>query len=146
MLLIQEDEQLERYFQVYRETGAALAEAKSQRVRFEEARKVVKARLMNEAETEHSIQAVQKQERYAYSHSKYREIIEHLQQAVQEETRLYWEMESLRAEFEAWRSLQASQRYERQAYGVPPSGSPGSSPESGEKRTRTRASAKLELL
>lgn len=145
MLLIQGDETLERYFQVYRETGGALAEAKSQRVRFEEARKIVKARLMNEAETEHQVGSAQKQERYAYSHPKYREILGHLQEAVKEETRLYWEMDSLRAEFEAWRSLQASQRYEKQAYAVPPAGNPNGQPNTGKTVDSKRTPADLLL-
>lgn len=146
MFLIQDDEALERYFQVYRETAVGLAEAKSQRVRFEEARKVVKARLMNEAETEHSVQAVQKQERYAYSHPSYLEVLRHLQDAVREETRLYWEMDSLRAEFEAWRSLQASQRYERQAYGVPPAGATPPGPENQRKSSSRPAASPGDLL
>jgi len=146
MLLIQEDEALERYFQIYRETGAALAEAKSQRVRFEEVRKVVKARLMNEAEIEHSVQSLQKQERYAYSHPQYQEILRHLQDAVREETRLYWELDSLRAEFEAWRSLQASQRYEKQAYGVPPSGATSPRREIRQSSRTEAVSSPVELL
>lgn len=121
-ILLKDDPTLERYFDVYRKTAEALAEAKSQRVRFEEARKIKKSRLMAKAEAELKINAVQKQERYAYSHDEYQDLVNHLEQAVREETRLYWELECLRAEFEAWRSLQASQRYEKQAYGVPPTG------------------------
>lgn len=126
--LLSGDPHLERYFQAYRSTAEALAEAKSRRVRFEEARKIKKARLMARAEAELQLGAIQKQERYAYSHAEYQELVDFLEQAVKEETRLYWELECLRAEFEAWRSLQASQRYEKQAYGVPPTGDSSPSP------------------
>lgn len=120
--LVSGDPQLEHYFHIYRQTAQALAEAKSRRVRFEEARKITKARLMARAEAELQIGSAQKQERFAYSHSEYQELIGFLEEAVKEETRLYWELDCLRAEFEAWRSMQASQRYEKQAYGVPPTG------------------------
>ncbi len=116
------DESLETLLHAFRTTSGRYAEAKATRVKFEEARKIQKARLMIQAEANAGISSTPKQERYAYAHEDYLATVRHLQTAVELETRLYWELETMRIEFDAWRTLQASERYEKGAYRVPPGG------------------------
>ncbi|MHB1666038.1 hypothetical protein [Thiomonas sp.] len=116
------DEKIEHLLQEFRVLAEQFAQAKATRVKFEEARKIRKARLMVQAEADAGIVSAQKQERYAYAHADYAETVRNLVAAVEQETSLYWKMESLRLEFDAWRSLAASERYEKSAYGVPPTG------------------------
>lgn len=97
---------------------AEYAQAKAARVKLEHYRKVKKARLMKWAERELKCQTTAAQEREAYAHSDYEEVISGLEAATETETRLYWELEMLRMEFEAWRTRAANNRAERARYGA----------------------------
>jgi len=113
------DEHIERLLHAFRETATRYAQAKGQRVKFEEARKIQKARLMARAERDLGLTSTAKQESWAYAHPEYQAIVDNLVAAVEQETSLQWHLESLRVEFDAWRSLEASERYEKRAYQVP---------------------------
>ena len=91
-----------------RDNGKFYAKAKADRVYMEEYRKSLKAILMKRSmET-----AVNAQEREAYSHPEYIELLNGLKEAVEQEERLRWEMVAAQARVEVWRSQEASNRLE----------------------------------
>jgi hypothetical protein len=87
---------------------ANLAKFKSKRVGLEHYRKVVKARLMKQFEPQ--FRAVAVQEREAYAHPEYIQIIEALEIATEEETKAWWSLEMLKLEIDVWRTEQANNR------------------------------------
>lgn len=89
--------------------AADLAKFRGQRVGLEHYRKVLKARLMKKA-MKMGIKAAQAQEREAYSDPEYEQIIEAIQIATEEETRLYWELNLFKSEIDIWRTEEASRR------------------------------------
>jgi hypothetical protein len=89
-----------------RDNGKVYAKAKADRIYMEEYRKSLKAILMKRSmET-----AVNAQEREAYSHPEYVELLNGLREAVETEERLRWEMVAAQARVEVWRSQEASNR------------------------------------
>ena len=82
------------------------AKAKAERVYLEEFRKSKKALLM-QASIESTSAA---QERDAYAHAEYRELLEGLKQAVEIEEQLRWTLIAAQARIEIWRSQEASNR------------------------------------
>ena len=91
-----------------RDNGKFYAKAKADRVYMEEYRKSLKAILMKRSmET-----AVNAQEREAYSHPEYVDLLNGLKEAVEQEERLRWEMVAAQARVEVWRSQEASNRVE----------------------------------
>jgi hypothetical protein len=88
---------------------ARLSKFKGERISCENYRKVLKARLMKKAMLS-GHNAVQAQEREAYSHQDYEKVIDALQIATEEETRAYWELEMFRTEIDVWRTEQANNR------------------------------------
>lgn len=86
-----------------------LAKFKGQRISYENYRKVLKARLMKKAML-NGCNAVQAQEREAYSHQDYERVVEAIQIATEEETKAYWELEMFRTEIDVWRTEQANNR------------------------------------
>ena len=89
-----------------RDNGKVYAKAKADRIYMEEYRKSLKAILMKRSmET-----AVHAQEREAYSHPEYVELLNGLREAVETEERLRWEMVAAQARVEVWRSQEASNR------------------------------------
>jgi hypothetical protein len=91
-----------------RDNGKHYAKAKADRVYMEEYRKSLKAILMKRS-TETAVNA---QEREAYSHPEYIELLNGLKEAVEQEERLRWEMVAAQARVEVWRSQEASNRME----------------------------------
>jgi hypothetical protein len=88
--------------------GKKAAKAKANRIYMDEYRKSLKAILMKRSmET-----AVNAQEREAYSHPEYVELLNGLREAVETEERLRWEMVAAQARVEVWRSQEASNRVE----------------------------------
>jgi hypothetical protein len=81
---------------------------KSTRVGLEQYRKVMKARLMKEFEPQ--FRAVAVQEREAYAHPDYAQIIDALQIATNEETKAWWKLEMFKLEIDVWRTEQANNR------------------------------------
>ena len=87
------------------------AKAKSERVYLEEFRKSKKAILMA-ASLE---QAIGAQEREAYSHPEYIQLLVALKEAVEIEEKLRWDLIAAQARVEIWRTEQANQRAESKA-------------------------------
>lgn len=84
----------------------AIAEAKANRVYMEEWRKSLKAKLMKAC----GVEATGAQEREAYAHPEYLELLHGLREAVLIEERLRWQMVAAQARIEVWRSTEASNR------------------------------------
>lgn len=94
-----------------RDNAEAYAKAKSERIYLEEFRKTKKALLMRDAEAK-GHQTSASQEREAYSHPEYVELLQGLKAAVAEEERLRWLLIACQAKIECWRSVESSRRVE----------------------------------
>ena len=91
--------------------ASQFADAKAQRVYLEEFRKSKKAILMRESlET-----ALGAQEREAYAHPEYQELLLGIKQAVQIEEKLRWDLIAAQARVDIWRTEQANLRLEGKA-------------------------------
>lgn len=87
------------------------ADAKAQRVYLEEFRKSKKALLMKQ-----SIEgALGAQERDAYAHAEYVELLKGLREAVAIEEKLRWDLIAAQARVDIWRTEQANLRLEGKA-------------------------------
>jgi hypothetical protein len=93
------------------DTAPLYAKAKADRIYLEEFRKSRKAQLMANSRLE----ALGKQEAYAYAHSEYIEILEGIRQAVETEEKYRWLMTAAQARIECWRTEQYSARIEMKA-------------------------------
>lgn len=91
--------------------AAKFAKAKAARVYLEEFRKSKKALLMK-ASAESSAVA---QERDAYAHPEYQELLVGLRESVEVEERLKWDLIAAQARVEIWRTEQANARAEGRA-------------------------------
>jgi hypothetical protein len=85
------------------------AVAKSQRIYLEEYRKTKKALLMKDAMTKGFDSAVS-QEREAYAHPEYQELLQGLAAAIEQEETLLWKLRAAQMKSDIWRSEQASER------------------------------------
>lgn len=92
-----------------RDNSSAFAKAKAERIYLEEFRKTKKSMLMRLAEVE-GAKSSATQERDAYAHPEYIELLNALKAAVEEEERLRWMIVAAQAKVEVWRSLGANQR------------------------------------
>ena len=91
------------------EQAPKFAVAKSQRVFLEEFRKTKKALLMKDAMTKGFDSAVA-QEREAYAHPEYQELLHGLAAAIEQEETLKWKLTAAQMKSDIWRSEQASER------------------------------------
>jgi hypothetical protein len=91
------------------EQSQAFAVAKSQRIYLEEYRKTKKALLMKDAMTKGFDSAVS-QEREAYAHPEYQELLQGLAAAIEQEEALLWKLRAAQMKTDIWRSEQASER------------------------------------
>ena len=89
--------------------SAEYAKAKSQRVYLEEFRKTKKALLMKDA-LANGIEAANAQEREAYAHPEYQELLKGLAEAIETEETLKWNLEAARMRTDIWRTEQANNR------------------------------------
>lgn len=87
------------------------AEAKANRIYMEELRKTIKAELCKEAMA-NGYDAVNAQEREAYSHPKYKQHLIAIKDSVEIEEKMRWMMIAAEARIDVWRSLEASKRVE----------------------------------
>ena len=87
------------------------AKAKAERVYLEEYRKSLKAILMKQSMES----AVNAQEREAYSHDDYVQLLHGLKEAVEIEEKLRWDLIGAQARVEIWRTEQANNRAEGKA-------------------------------
>ncbi|CAB5156156.1 hypothetical protein UFOVP150_51 [uncultured Caudovirales phage] len=95
-----------------RDTSSKYAKAKAERIYLEEFRKSKKSLLMRDAEIAgHKSAATQ--EREAYAHEEYVQLLEALRSAVESEETLRWQITAASAKIEVWRSLSANERMEK---------------------------------
>jgi hypothetical protein len=85
------------------------AQAKADRVMCEEYRKSKKALLMKDA-LARGYEAVNAQEREAYSDPEYIEILKGIKEATKQEEELKWLLEAARMRVDVWRTEQATAR------------------------------------
>lgn len=91
--------------------GKRYAKAKAERIYLEEFRKSLKAMLMQRSKE----QAVNAQERDAYSDPEYVKLLDGLRAAVEIEEELRWGLTAAQAKIEVWRTEQANARAEGRA-------------------------------
>jgi hypothetical protein len=91
------------------EQAPKYAEAKAQRIYLEEFRKTKKALLMKDAMAR-GIDSAVAQEREAYAHYEYQELLLGLQVAIEKEETLKWKLIAAQMKSDIWRSEQASER------------------------------------
>ncbi|MFZ9066236.1 MAG: hypothetical protein ACO23R_02570 [bacterium] len=92
--------------------GEELSIAEANRTYLIEFRKSKKAMLMVECESNDPTASIAKQERYAYAHQEYLELIDGLRVATEQAARLKHEMSVWQMRFETWRTQQATNRAE----------------------------------
>jgi len=100
----------EAIYQKMDDLGAKYAEAKANRVHLHEFRKSKKAILMKQFESKYPSAAAQ--EREAYAHDEYVELLEGLKAATEIEELAKNKLEIIKMQFEAWRSKKATERTE----------------------------------
>ena len=91
--------------------GKRFAKAKAERCYLDEYRKSLKAILMKRS-VENTIGA---QEREAYAHSEYVQLLVGLKDAIEIEEKLRWDLIGAQARVEIWRTEQANNRAEGKA-------------------------------
>jgi hypothetical protein len=109
------DIDIEKTLTYIRQNAKDYAAAKGDRVYLEQFRKSKKALLMLEAE-KLGIKTGQERESYAYAHDEYIQLLTALQVAVEREEYLKLMIAGCHAKIELWRTSQANQRAERNAY------------------------------
>jgi len=92
--------------------GEQYAEAEANRIYLLEYRKSLKAILMSQAEADAPGMALQKQERFAYSHKDYLELLQGIKAAVYESAKLRHQIKVMDTRFETWRTKHATLRAE----------------------------------
>ena len=91
------------------ENAPLYAKAKSDRIYLEEFRKTKKALLMKEA-MEMGIESGVAQEREAYAHYEYAELLKGLAVAIEKEETLKWKLMAAQMKTDIWRTEQANER------------------------------------
>jgi len=102
----------EKAINYIRDNAEALATAKAERIYMEQYRKSKKALLMRE----NVDMPVSAQEREAYAHPAYLQVLEGLKEAVFIEEKLKWMLKAAELKFEHWRTTSANERKEKKAY------------------------------
>ena len=108
--MIEEDR--EGFFLKIAEVSKRHAQAEAEKSYLMEYRKSLKSLLMIQAEKEDAKMPVAKQERYAYSHPDYQELLDGLKVAVERSVRYRHQFTVMQMDFEAWRSKNARERAE----------------------------------
>jgi hypothetical protein len=85
------------------------AKAKAERIYLDEFRRSKRALLMQDAEL-HGYDTSASQERQAYSHPEYQELLMGLKEAVEVEEKLRWQLIAAQMKIDIWRSQEASNR------------------------------------
>jgi len=91
------------------ENASKFAEAKAKRIYLEEFRKTKKALLMKDAMAR-GIDSAVAQEREAYAHIEYADLLKGLMVAIEQEEELLWKLRAAQMKADIWRSEQASER------------------------------------
>lgn len=96
------------------ENAPIYAKHKAERIYLDEFRKSKKALLMKDA-LARGIEAANAQEREAYSHPEYIQLLEALSESIENEEKLKWMLEAARIKTEIWRTESANARMENKA-------------------------------
>jgi hypothetical protein len=86
------------------------AKAKAQRIYLDEFRRSKRALLMQDAEL-HGYETSASQERQAYSHPEYQQLLEGLKEAITVEETLRWQLIAAQIKVDIWRTEQANNRF-----------------------------------
>jgi hypothetical protein len=86
------------------------AKAKAERVYLDEFRRSKRALLMQEAEL-HGYETSAAQERQAYSHPEYQQLLQGLKEAITIEETLKWQLTAAQIKVDIWRTEQANNRF-----------------------------------
>jgi len=92
------------------ENSAKFAEAKAQRIYLEEFRKTKKALLMKEA-LARGIDSAVAQEREAYAHIEYADLLKGLMVAIEKEETLKWMLTAAQMKVDIYRTEEATNRF-----------------------------------
>jgi hypothetical protein len=111
------NQQIEQRLAELRETSRQFAKAKSEMEYLEHFRKSKHALLMREAE-KLGFKTAAAQEREAYAHPEYQQLLEGLKIATELSERSRWELEIARMGIDLWRTKESSIRAEAKAYGM----------------------------
>jgi hypothetical protein len=106
------EKEREEFFLNIAEVSKRHAEAEAEKSYLMEYRKSLKSLLMIKAEKEDAKMPIAKQERYAYSHPDYQELLDGLKVAVEKSVRYRHQFTVMQMDFEAWRSKNARERAE----------------------------------
>lgn len=101
----------------YREKASLYARAKAHRTYIEEFKKSKFAILMRQADKD-GFKTAAAQEREAFASEDYRQLLDGLKAAVEEEERLRYDMKADEMQLEVWRTIRADERQERKVYGT----------------------------
>ena len=104
-----EEEFTEYHIQEINKLSAKFAKAKAERSYLENYRKSLRASIALEY-AEQGIKSFQAQTLHAEADDRYKQILKALKTATQIETQCYWDLESLRIQFEKWRTQRADFR------------------------------------
>jgi hypothetical protein len=99
-------------FDELEETAKQYAEAEAAKQYLMEFRKSKKALLMAEAERESPKLPIAAQERYAYSHPEYLELLDGLKVAIEKSVGLKHQLAVWQMRFETWRTQESTKRAE----------------------------------
>jgi hypothetical protein len=102
----------EKFFEDLKTVSIAHAEAEADKCHLMEYRKTLKSLLMIEAETSDAKMPIAKQERYAYAHPRYVELLEGLKVAIENAVKFRHQFTVMNMKFEAERSKNARARAE----------------------------------
>lgn len=100
------DESLEKALDYLRDSADTAAQKRANRLYLDDYSRVLKATIM----AEHLAEAVNAQERYAYSDVRFRNHLEGLKQAIFEDEKARFLREAAAVKIEVWRSIQANER------------------------------------
>lgn len=99
-------EDVQKAVDFLRDNATPAAEARANRIYFEEFRKSLKAQLMSEQPND----SLGAQERYAYSHERYLTHLQALKVAVFEDSKQSFLREAAKAKVQAWQTQSANER------------------------------------
>ncbi len=102
----------EKIYEELEGLGNAYAKAKADRIYLSEFRKSKKALLMIASELDSPGISVSKQERDAYAHPEYKELLKGLQAAIEIEEATKHKIDAINMKFESWRTKEATRRTE----------------------------------
>ena len=106
------EEEKEAFFRKLADVSKAHAAAEAEKCYLMEYRKSLKSLLMIQAEKDDPKLPATKQERYAYSHKDYVELLQGLKVAIEKAVRYRHQFTVMQMDFEAWRSTNARNRVE----------------------------------